>query len=146
VSGKSRASPGSARAYFSLAMDRERTEGFRAVFGALMLAAHAPERSEAVSAYAEWLPPQERGALILVLLVNAILTLALEAAQLALVLRTLRRAAKAEDPVETILGCARSPSTATAVGASALHKLARERFLRKLNQRVRAAQAADRTR
>jgi hypothetical protein len=127
-------------------MDRDRIEGFSAYFGALMLAAHAEERSEAVSAYAESLPPQERGALILVLVVNACLTLALEAAQLALVVRTLRRAAKAEDPVQTILGCATSPSAATAVGASALHKLARERFLRQLNQRVRAAERADRTR
>ena len=126
-------------------MDRDRTEGFSTYFGALMLFAHAQERSEAVSAYAESLPAQERGALILVLLVNAFLTLALEAAKLALVVRTLRRAAKAEDPVETILGCAISPTTATAVGASALHKLARERFLRRLNQRVRAAETADRT-
>jgi hypothetical protein len=110
-----------------------------------MLFAHTQDRSEAVSAYAESLPPQERGALILVLWVNAILTLALEAAQLALVVRALRRAAKAEAPVETILGCAISPSTATAVGASALHKLARERFLRRLNQRVRAAETADQT-
>jgi hypothetical protein len=84
--------------------------------------------------------------LILVLLANAILTLALDAAQLALVVRALRRAAKAEDPVKTILGCAISPSTTTAVGASALHKLARERFLRRLNQRVRAAETADRAR
>jgi hypothetical protein len=127
-------------------MDRERTEGFSAYFSALTLFARAQDRSEAVSAYAESLPPQERGALILVLLVNAILTLALDAAQLALVVRTLRRAAKAEAPVETILGCAISRSTTTAVGASALHKLARERFVRRLNERVRAAQTADRTR
>jgi hypothetical protein len=147
VSGKNRASPAAVRSYFILAMDRDRTDGFSAIFGALMLFfAHGPERSEAVSAYAESLPPQERGALILVLLVNAILTLALEAVQLALVVRTLRRAAKAEDPVETILGCAISPSTATAVGASALHKLARERFLRRLDQRVRAAETTDHTR
>lgn len=126
-------------------MDRDRTDGFSAYFGAFMLFARAQERSEAVSAYAESLPPQERGALILVLLVNAILTLALEAGQLALVVRTLRRATKAEDPVRTILGCATSPSTATAVGASALHKLVRERFLRQLNRRVRAAETADRT-
>ena len=134
VSGKN--SPASARSYFILAMERDRTAGFNAYFSALMRAAHAQERSEAVTAYAESLPPQERGALILVLMVNAYAGLALEAAQLALVVRTLRRAAKAEDPVETILGCAISPSTATAVGASALHKLARERFLRQLNQRV----------
>ena len=139
-------SPASARSYFILAMERDRTAGFNAYFSALMLAAHAQERSEAVTAYAESLPAQERGALILVLMVNAYLTLALEAAQLALVVRTLRRAAKAEDPVETILGRAISPSTATVVGASAVHKLARERFLRRLNQRVRAAERADRTR
>ena len=130
-----------------LAMERDRTAGFNAYLSALMRAAHAQERSEAVTAYAESLPPRERGALILVLMVNAYAGLALEAAQLlALVVRTLRRAAKAEDPVETILGCAISPSTATVVGGSALHKLARERFLRQLNQRVPRRETADRTR
>jgi len=77
---------------------------------------------------------------------NAILTLAFETAQVASVARTLRRAVKAEDPVEMILGWAISPSTAAAVGASGLHKLARERFLRQLDRRVRAAETADRTR
>jgi hypothetical protein len=104
------------------------------------------DRSEAFSAYAESLPPQQCGALLLMLWVNAMLTLALQAAQLALVVRALRRAARGGHPIETILNCATSPSTATVVSASALHKLARERFLRQLDQRVRAAKTADQTR
>jgi hypothetical protein len=96
------------------------------------------DRSEAFSAYAESLPPQERGALLLILWVNAILTLALEAAQLALVVRTLR-GAHGDHPIETILDCAISPSAATVVSASALHKLGRERFLRQLDERARTA-------
>jgi len=126
-------------------MDRDRSEGFSGYFAALMLAAGAPERSEAVGAYAESLPPQQRGALILILLANWTVTLALEAAQLALVVRTVRGAVKSDDPIEAILNGVISPSAATVVSASALHKLARDRFLRRLNHRVRAAQVADRT-
>jgi hypothetical protein len=44
------------------------------------------------------------------------------------------------------LDCALSPSTATVLGASAIHKLARERFLRHLDQRIRETETADRAR
>jgi hypothetical protein len=80
--------------------------------------------------------------LVLVLWVNAVLTLALQAAQLALVVQALRRAARGH-PIATILDCAGSPGTATVVSASALHKLARERFGRQLDQRIHAAASAD---
>jgi hypothetical protein len=85
--------------------------------------------------------------LVLVLWVNAVLTaVALRAAQLALVVRALRRAARDGHPVPTCLDCALSPSTATVLGASAIHKLARERFLRHLDQRIRETETADRAR
>ena len=83
---------------------------------------------------------------MLVLWVNAMLTLALQAAQLALVARALRRAAWCGHPIATILDCAVSPSTATVVSASALHKLAPERCGRQLDQRIRAAEIADQAR
>lgn len=94
--------------------------------GALILVAvmHR-DRSEAFSAYAESLPPQQRRALLLVLWVNAMLTLALQAVQLALVMRAVRRAARGGHPITTIFDCAVSPSTAAVVGAP---KLTRERF------------------
>jgi hypothetical protein len=79
---------------------------------------------------------------LLVLWVNAMLTLALQAVRLALVVRAVRRAARGGHPISTILDCAVSPSSATVVSASALHKLARERFHRQLDQRVRAAEIA----
>lgn len=100
------------------------------------------ERALAFSAYAESLPPQQRGALMLVLWANAVLTLALQAAQLVLVARGSQRAARGR-PVATVLNCASSPRTATVLSASALHKLARERFARQLEQRIRAATIAD---
>jgi hypothetical protein len=100
------------------------------------------ERARGFSAYVDSLPPQQQGGLILVLWANAVLTLGLAAAQLALVARMLRRAARG-DPTATVLDVAVSPSGATLLSASALHKLVRERFARRLDQRIRAETAAD---
>jgi hypothetical protein len=77
--------------------------------------------------------------LLFVLWVNAIVTLVILGAQAALVVWILRRVARSDHPIETVLHCAMSPSTATVVGASALHKLARDRFVRQLDERVHAA-------
>ena len=108
--------------------------------GALILVATMHrDRSEAFSAYLKSLPPQQGGALLFVLWVNAIVTLAILGAQLALVVWILRRAAHSDHPIKTALNCATSPSAATVVSASALHKLARERFASRLDQGVRAA-------
>ena len=86
----------------------------------------------------ESLPPQQAGTLIVVLWINAVVTLALQAAQLGLVVRTLRRARHPDHPIATIVDCAASLSTAIVVSASALHKLAWESFVRELEHRARA--------
>ena len=103
-------------------------------------------RLKDLPAYAKSLSPQQRGALVLVLWINAVLTLALGAAQLTLVVRALRRAARHGHPVATCLDCALSPSTATVLGASVIHNLARERLLRHLDQRIRETETADQAR
>jgi hypothetical protein len=100
-------------------------------------------RVEDFSAYAESLPAQQRGTLVLVLWVNSVLTLSLKAAQLAVTVQALRRAARGDHPVATVLESAGSPSTAVVLSVSAVHKLVRERFLRQLDRRIRAADSAD---
>jgi hypothetical protein len=108
----------------------------------ILVAVVQHEQAPAFSAYTASLPPRQRGALILILWVNAVLTPALQAAQLVMVATVLRRAARGH-PFTTVVDCAASPLTATVLAASAFHKLARERFARKLDRRIRAATIAD---
>ena len=96
---------------------------------------HAPV--EAFNAYAKSLPAQQGGVLIITLWLNAVLTLTLDAAQLALVVRALRHSVRDGRPLATVLEHAASPSTAVVLSASALHQLARERFARQLDRRIR---------
>ncbi len=95
-----------------------------------------PDESERAIAYIESLPAQQRGALILVLWLNAVLTLVLQAAQLILVARALRRAKRGGRPLRTI-GDAVSPSAVTVLSISGVHKLAREYFVRQIDERAR---------
>ncbi|MBV8943852.1 MAG: hypothetical protein JOZ95_00400 [Solirubrobacterales bacterium] len=90
-------------------------------------------------AYAEGLPAQQRGALLMALWVNALVTLALQGAQLAMALRVLRRARRSDDALRAALHLAVSPSTAAVVIASAAHELARQQLLRELARRAHAA-------
>lgn len=92
--------------------------------------------------YAEALAPQQRGALLLTLWVNALLTLALQGAQLALALRALQRVRRSNDPLRAVLNVAVSPSTAAVISASAAHQLARQQLLRELDRRAHAARGA----
>jgi len=97
----------------------------------------------AFKAYMASLPPQRGGVLLFALWINAVATLALLAAQVALVLRAVHRVVRTDHPIETILGCVVSPSAAAVVSASALHKLVRERFARRLDQSVLEWRKAD---
>jgi len=86
-------------------------------------------------AYIEALPPQQRGTILLGLWLNAVLTLTLQGAQLALAIRVLQRTRHSHEPLRTALEYAVSPSTAAVLSASAVHKLARQRFVRVIDRR-----------
>jgi hypothetical protein len=85
------------------------------------------------------LPAEQGGALILGLWVNALLTLALQSAQLVLIARGVRTATRSDNPTAAALDLVVSPSTAAVIGASAVHSLGRQYFLRLLDRRMSAA-------
>jgi hypothetical protein len=95
------------------------------------------DRSKPAMAYIETLSPQERGALMLILWLNSVVTLTLQAIELLLSARAVRRCARSRRPRATAIQSATSPSTATVLTASAAHKLARDLLRRRLDQGAR---------
>ena len=83
---------------------------------------------------------------MLILWLNAVVTLTLYAGALAFLVHALRRVKRDGHPLAGVLDSALSAPMATLLTASGLHKLARQRFLRQLDQRMRAAGATDQTR
>ena len=94
-------------------------------------------------AYSESLSPEDRGRLMIVFWLNAVAALAVQAALLALVLRTGRRLVSKDQPVAAMLEGVLSPSAALVAVASAGHLLVRQRLRRRLDQRIRAAKTTD---
>lgn len=88
------------------------------------------------TAYMETLPAEQRGALLLGLWANAVLTLALQGAQLVLVVLAFRRAKCSRHPIEAALDVAWSHSTAAVISTTAVHRVARQYFLRLLDRRI----------
>jgi hypothetical protein len=102
-----------------------------------------PDRSEEFMAYYESLPLEDRGRLMIALWLNAVATLAVQAALLVLVVRTGRRLVSTDHPVAPMLEGVLSPGAALVAIASAGHLLVRQRLRRRLDQRICAAKTAD---
>jgi hypothetical protein len=107
--------------------------------GLMLRGVKRDDRSARTIAYIESLPDQQRGALLLVLWLNALLTLALQGVQLIVVVRALWQAKRSGHPLATIGDRAVSPSVATVLSVSAVHKLSREHLVRQLDQRAGTA-------
>jgi hypothetical protein len=87
--------------------------------------------SESVS-YLESLPVQERGTLLLVLWVNAVVTLVLYAARVVLVASALRRMVQTRRVAEATVQTLRSRGAFAVLGASLTHEALRRRLQRRL--------------
>jgi len=98
------------------------------------------DRSKPAMAYIETLSSQERGTLMLILWLNAVVTLTLQAIELLLTARAVRRSARSRRPWATAIESAVSPSTAAVLAASAAHKLARDLLRRRLDCGARSVE------
>ncbi len=97
-------------------------------------------RAQRASAYVDQLPAQQRGAVILALMANAILTLALQAAWLVLGARAVKRMRRpGEEPSQALAATARSGAIRAVAGATIAHQLARIILARALDGRARRA-------
>jgi hypothetical protein len=104
------------------------------------------ERAQRWGTYAQQLPAHKRGELVLVLLANAILTLALLAAWLLLCVRALLWLRSHDGERTRVLGTtARSPALRLVAAATIAHQLGRMIFARALDRRARSAVAIEET-
>jgi hypothetical protein len=78
------------------------------------------------------LPPQERGSLVLILWVNAVMTLMLYAARLMLIARVLQRMVRTHRPAELAVETMRSRPAIAVLDASVTHVALRRRLQRRL--------------
>jgi len=96
------------------------------------MAGRDPTRVAGLSAWSETLPPEKRGAIMLGLLANAIVTLALQAAWLLLLFRALMHAQRRGDRTAAVVEVAKSRPAIFLAVVTVVHSAVRRMAVRLL--------------
>lgn len=92
------------------------------------------DRQESLVSYWRALQPQERGVVFIALWLNALMDTVISIAQLLLLFRALLRGRRDHDFAHAVRQLVGSPSVATVLTASAVHRLGRDLWLRQQNR------------